>query len=141
MDKNHEFTPQSRQIQSILSRFLASVPQNETGGPHLEDDFLSAFIEGSLNDYESEAAIGHLSECGFCRNTTAELIRLDYQLAEIQEREISQPVSEPTRISDVLNRLFSQIFGPAENVVFAHQDPKPEDSDQNTTDPHKKKEK
>lgn len=131
MDNNQEFTPQSQQIQSILNRFLASVPQNETGGPHLEDDFLTAFIEGSLNDGETEAAVAHLTECGFCRTTTAELIRLDYQLAETSEREIIRPESEPTRISDVLNRLFSRIFGPAENAVFAHQDP--ENSDREKT--------
>lgn len=126
MEKNQEFTPQSRQIQSILNRFLASVPLDAAGEPHLDDDFLAAFIEGSLDEFESEKAVGHLAECGFCRSTTAELLRLDYQLAETPAEETHRPASEPTKISDVLNRLLTRIFSPLENAVFAHEDPKSE---------------
>ncbi|MER3430480.1 MAG: hypothetical protein C4324_05460 [Blastocatellia bacterium] len=137
MNKDQEITPQSGQIQSILNRFLASVPLDNPGEPHLDEDFLTAFIEGNLDEFESEKAVGHLVDCGFCRSTTAELIRLDYKLAETLPEEDLRHDSEPAKISDVLNRLVSRIFGPLENAVFAHEDRKtePEGEENNSGQP------
>ena len=116
--------PQDVQIQGILDRYVRSRISGEDSTAqteHLDDDSLTAFIEGNLGERETKPLINHLVGCSFCRHVTAELIRLDMAFAE---EEIQTVVNEkqPSRISEVLSNLLSRIFGANDGAVFAHQE-------------------
>jgi hypothetical protein len=125
MEKNTQINPQELQIQGLLDRYLASRNrQSEAAAGHIEEDSLSAFVEGTLNKRESESIVSHLVDCGFCRHATAELVRLDLAFAEENIPTAIKGSSEPSKISEVLSGLFSKIFGTSDGAVFAHEEPK-----------------
>jgi hypothetical protein len=132
MEKNTQINPQALQIQGLLDRYLASRnKQTEAANGHIEEDSLSAFVEGTLNKRESESIVSHLVDCGFCRHATAELVRLDLAFAE-EDIPVATTSSEPSKISEVLSGLFSKIFGTSDGAVFAHEEPekKPDETDE-----------
>jgi hypothetical protein len=102
-------------------------------GAHLDEDALSAFVEGRLSDAESKPIIQHLVACNTCRRFTAELIRLE---SEIGQSEVSLPASveEPGRIRNLLESLAARVL-PSSDEVFAYHapaddfEPKPEAKD------------
>lgn len=119
---------QDLQIQELLGRFLrvnSSINDLEASGKsHLDEDLLAAFVEGNLQRRESQPVINHLIHCSFCRHITAELIKLDYAFAEVEQ---INPISingnnEPLKISEVLSGLLSRIFGGNDGAVFAHHE-------------------
>lgn len=122
---------QELQIQKLLHGFLKSDGADATGTSsqgHLDEEMLSAFIEGTLTEREGVPVIKHLVECSFCRHVSAKLIRLDLAFAEGRVFVPANDVHEPVRVSEVINGLFSKIFGSSEGTVFAHGE-KDEDSD------------
>ena len=138
MEKNIQLNPQELQIQGLLDRYLASRnSMTEAGTAHIDEDSLSAFVEGTLNARESENVTSHLVDCGFCRHASAELIRLELAFAEEEVPSAAPSSSEPTKMSEVLGRLFSKIFGTADGAVFAHEEKK-EDEEKNETEGAKK---
>lgn len=134
MENTGQMNPQEIRIQGLLDRYLATRPDRYAAdtSAHLDQDLLTAFVEGSLNRREAGPVISHLVDCSFCRHITAELVRLDLEFAgETVERPVV--TEEPSKISAVLNGLLSRIFGTADGAVFAHQesdeeDKEPEDS-------------
>ncbi|MEK7722810.1 MAG: hypothetical protein AAB336_00520 [Acidobacteriota bacterium] len=110
-------------IQGLLDRFLKfrnannNLRENES---HLDDDSLTAFIEGKTNERELTNIIKHLVDCSFCLHVTGELTKLSDAFAE-DEVIITQTRKEPTKISEVLSGLLSRIFGTNDGAVFAHQ--------------------
>lgn len=118
--------PQDVRIQGLLDRFMRSrIPGENLAAQadHLDDDSLTAFIEGNLGERETKPIISHLVRCSFCRHVTAELIKLDFAFAK-EEVQITANENQPSRISEVLSNLLSRIFG-ANNgagAVFAHQE-------------------
>jgi hypothetical protein len=122
MENKITLNPQELQIQGILDRYLASGNKRIAAeGSHIDDDSLSAFVEGTLNKRESDSIVTHLVDCGFCRHTTAELVRLDLAFAEEAPAQIAAQ-SEPSKISEVLSGVFSKIFGSTDATVFAHEE-------------------
>ena len=106
----------------MLSRYL---PMRNAGfanikGPHLDEDALAAFTEGTVNEREAGPMITHLVDCSFCRHVTADLIRLNAAFAE--ETVPAVPANESAGISEVLSGLFSKIFGTTDGAVFAHNE-------------------
>ena len=121
MENDIKLNPQGLQIQGLIGRYLATRNTNspaESG--HIDEDSLSAFVEGTLNARESDSIVSHLVDCGFCRHATAELIRLDLAFAEDETSVIADSSVQPARLSEVLSGLFSKIFGSTEGSVFAH---------------------
>jgi hypothetical protein len=108
-------------IQGLLNNYLRFNSTNASinNDRHLDDDSLTAFVEGNLTERESTPILSHLVDCSFCRHVTAELVRLDFAFAG---EEMVAPVVEsaPTSVSDVLNNLLSRIFGPSGNAVLLH---------------------
>jgi anti-sigma factor RsiW len=94
----------------------------------LDEDTLTAFVEGNLSPRESAPAISHLVDCSFCRHVTAELVRLDFAFAdEAAPLPATAQQSEPASVSDVLSNLLSRIFGStSDSAVLAHQEPEEE---------------
>lgn len=87
--------------------------------PHLDDDSLNAFVEGRLGDREMQPILLHLIECGGCRHSSAELLRLS---TEIESDLISSPAThrEPGRIKKFLDDLVARMLAKDESSVFAY---------------------
>lgn len=123
---------QELQIQRLLDGFLNN-GGDDTGcacdAGHLDEEMLNAFIEGALTEREAAPVTKHLVDCSFCRHVSAKLIRLDLAFSEgrILVPEANGP--EPTPVSEVINGLFSRIFGSSEGAVFAHGEKDREDED------------
>lgn len=135
MENEIKLNAQELQIQGLLDRYLASSNKGITAeGSHIDDDSLSAFVEGSLNRRESDSVVSHLVDCGFCRHTTAELVRLDLAFAEeVAPVRVAAP-AESSKISEVLSGIFSRIFGTTDGAVFAHEEKEKEKKDEENKD-------
>ena len=126
MENTGNMKSQELKMQGLLDRYLASRASNENPAAqafHLDDDSLTAFAEGRLSEREAAPMIAHLVDCSFCRHVTTELVRLDLEFAP--ESESVRPLvreAEPSKISEVLSRMFSSIFGTVDGAVTAHQD-------------------
>ncbi len=139
MENEIKLNPQELQIQGILDRYLASNNKGISAGTsHIDDDSLSAFVEGTLNRRESDSIVSHLVDCGFCRHTTAELVRLDLAFAEEAPVQVVAQ-AEPSKISEVLSGIFAKIFGTTDGTVFAHEEQdKKEKSEENEKEEEQK---
>jgi hypothetical protein len=126
-------------IQNLLSNYLhLQVSSNglSAEGQHLDEDSLSAFVEGGLGQKESQPIISHLVDCSFCRHVTTELVKLDFAFAE-ETSQATVKTEAPSRISAVLSTVLSRIFSSNDGVVFAHNEKeadneKTEQSEENT---------
>ncbi len=89
---------------------------------HLDEDAMSAFVEGQLGEDETRSIISHLTSCGSCRDFTARLIRLE---STFTVDEVSTMVEDaPSRLRQFLERFASQIIpSSGEDAVFAYQNP------------------
>ena len=124
-------TTQDTMMQGLLDKYLRvrSADAIISNDKHLDDDSLTAFIEGNLSERESTPILSHLVDCSFCRHVTAELVKLDFAFAG---EETPAPVahSVPTSVSDVLNNLLSRIFGTSDSAVLAHQEPEEKEDEE-----------
>src|SRR5204863_2332197 len=103
--------------------FLAGVKtESTTAAPHLNEDAMSAFVEGQLSENETRSIISHLTSCGSCRDFTARLIRLE---STFTADEVSTMVEDaPSRLRQFLERFASQLIpSGGEDAVFAYQNP------------------
>lgn len=121
--RNRELEGMRRMIhQHLLQRTetatLAGVP---LAGAHLDEDALSAFVEGRLSDTESAPLISHLVMCNSCRRFTAELVRLDVEVSQ-GETVAPPPTEEPGRIRSLLQDLAARVL-PSSDEVFAYHAP------------------
>jgi len=89
---------------------------------HLEEDAMSAFVEGQLGENETRSIISHLTSCGSCREFTARLIRLESTFTANEESMMVEDA--PSRLRQFLERFASQIIpSSGEDAVFAYQNP------------------
>ena len=111
-----------RMIHQHLQRSALIAPPM-VSAVHLDEDSLSAFIEGRLTETESTPIVSHLVACGFCRRITAQLVRLE---SETSASETSAPpaTEEPGRIRRLLQELATRVLPAAdEEAVFAYHAP------------------
>lgn len=125
-------TTEDLMIQGLLGNYLRFRSANAglNSDKHLDDDSLTAFVEGNLSERESTPILAHLVDCSFCRHVTAELVKLDFAFAG---EETPAPVlqSAPQSVSDVLNNLLSRIFGTSDSsAVLAHQEPEEKEDEE-----------
>jgi anti-sigma factor ChrR (cupin superfamily) len=93
-------------------------------GVHLDEDALSAFVEGRLTETESAPVVQHLVGCAFCRRATAELIRLEAETGPAAETALPASEEEPGRIRSLLDKLASRVLPQSEgDSVFAYHAP------------------
>ncbi|MDT4897092.1 MAG: hypothetical protein QOH25_2169 [Acidobacteriota bacterium] len=120
---NKESDRLRRLVHQHLQHRPASLAPASSLGAHLDEDALSAFIEGRLSNLESAPLVRHLVGCGSCRRITAQLIRLDTELSGVETETI--PASEePGRIRRLLADLASRVLPSSEDdVVFAYHAP------------------
>ncbi|HUR98384.1 MAG TPA: hypothetical protein VMZ26_10005 [Pyrinomonadaceae bacterium] len=126
MDNSNKLSSDELKIQRLLEAFLLSRNSLKSSAAetsfHIDEDFLTAFTEGNLSERESLPVVEHLTGCGFCRNKTAELVRLDLAFRADAEDARTAPAAEPHKISEVLSGLLTKIFGTADGAVFAHNE-------------------
>jgi len=123
------------QIQSLLDRFLRLRVSSDVLLPeeqHLDEDSIAAFVEGNLQEREAQPIVKHLVDCSFCRHVTAELVRLDFALADEDVLQVAVADEKPSRVSEVLNGLLSRIFGTTDGAVFAHHEKEDTEKPDNT---------
>jgi hypothetical protein len=125
-------------VHTHLRRRALVAPPFATG-THLDEDALSTFTEGRLSEQESAPVVRHLVACSFCRNITAQLVRLDSEVGETAQGTATPAQEEPGRIRRLLEDLASRVFASQEDdAVFAYHAPaedfeqdKPPDGEQN----------
>jgi hypothetical protein len=126
-------TPQENKIQGLLDRYLRQRASGSSfvlaSESHLDDDSLTAFVEGNLSSREARPMVAHLIDCSFCRHVTTELVRLDLAFAETDMVESRAETTEPSRVSEVLSGILSRIFGTNDGAVFAHQENESDEED------------
>jgi hypothetical protein len=123
MENTGKLNIEEIRMQGLLDRFLKqkSAGGLTTQGNHLDEDSLTAFVEGNLSAREAKPIVTHLVDCSFCRHVTAELIKLDLAFAD-EQIQTTVEESQPSRISEVLSGLLAKIFGTGDNTVFAHHE-------------------
>lgn len=115
-------------LKSISASATITLPPES----HLDEDTISAFVEGRLNATESRPVLSHLTACSSCRRASAQILRLD----EIAPETVPQPAKDkPGRIRDFLSNLPSLVSPSGEEVVFAYQNPESEEAQEKTGDP------
>lgn len=131
MNNKDKFTAPETPIERLVDQYLNARSGSDfnraAAGPHLDHDSLAAFTEGNLSERESGPIVNHLADCSFCRNVTAELVRLDLAFADAPAPAQIAETAEPTKISEVLSGLLSKIFGTSDGAVFAHNEKSGED--------------
>lgn len=109
-----------------LKAVAASELSNAPAAPHLDEDTIAAFVEGRLTGDECTPVVSHLAACGICRRTSAQFVQLQNQIDD----EIAPGVAEeePGRLEGLLSRLRTAVPSGGEEVVFAYENPKSEES-------------
>ncbi len=119
---NRETEGIRRMIHQHLQR-RAMVQPSVVTDAHLDEDALSAFVEGRLSETESAPVVQHLVACGFCRRATAELVRLEAEVGSAVDT-TTDTEQEPGRVRKLLNDLASRVLPHAEaDAVFAYHAP------------------
>lgn len=89
---------------------------------HLDEDTISAFVEGRLGEVDSSPIISHLVACGSCRQTTTQLIRLESDVDVETDSTITN--ESPGRLRLLLEELAARMIPTSEDdAVFAYQNP------------------
>ncbi len=124
-------------IQGLLDRYLRvrSANNNNFNDNHLDEDSITAFVEGKISERESPTIVQHLTDCSFCLNVTGELAKLNAVFA-MDDIVVANPTKEPMKISEVLGGIMTRIFGTNDGAVFAHEEKK-EDEEETTEDDKK----
>lgn len=122
----NNMTPQENKIQALLDSYLRTRTSGPAAENHLDDDSLTAFVEGNLSEREALPMVSHMVDCSFCRHVTTELVRLDMAFAD-SPVEARVEASEPSKVSEVLSGILTRIFGNNDGAVFAHEEKEPEE--------------
>lgn len=113
---------ENKAMHNLVGDYLRRRVSNEnlSAEKHLDDDMLTAFVEGRLSEKESTPVVKHLVECGSCRKNTAQLVQLQEELGE-KEMPIPVVVGEPGRVRRFLEGITIRLFsGDDEESVFAY---------------------
>ena len=126
MQERHNF-------EGLLNLYLRrSRTQNvNTETVHLDDDIITAFIEGRLREKDCLSIINHLVDCVMCRRATSELVKLN---TVFEDSSVSNNDQQRERFnaSTSLSKIIQRFFEPA-GVVFAHQQEEDVENDAPTT--------
>jgi len=109
-------------VHGRLNSFASVKTEPISATLHLDEDAMSAFVEGQLNENETRSIISHLTSCGSCRDFTARLIRLESTFTAEDESTMTEEA--PSRLRQFIQRFASQVIpSSGEDAVFAYQNP------------------
>jgi hypothetical protein len=128
---------QTEAIREMIDYRLKSMSAESAALPaesHLDEDTISAFVEGRLAASESRPVLSHLTACRSCRQASAQLLRLENEVLGNQIDEDAGISEEgPGRLQAFLNSLKS-LGSSTDEVVFAYQNPEEEEEQQPSAD-------
>ena len=115
----------AQRLKSVAASELSNLP----AGAHVDEDLIAAFVEGRLTDTECKPVLSHLAACGLCRRTSAQFVQLENQI----DVDIVNPADEePGRLEALLSRLRSAVPSVNDEVVFAYENPREDQSTERT---------
>ncbi|MDQ4121272.1 MAG: zf-HC2 domain-containing protein [Acidobacteriota bacterium] len=126
--KQEQFNQENQQIGQLLAAFLKNKKSESpvATDAHLDEDSISAFVDGTLSNREAEPIMRHLVGCSPCRKITAQLARLAEELHEHPEAVLSA-APQTSRFQQFMQSLGLSSFGFGDEAVFAHNDSAEED--------------
>jgi len=124
--KQEQFNQENQQIGQLLGAFLKSKKSETLTAAHLDEDSISAFVDGTLSNREAEPIMKHLVGCSPCRKITAQLARLAEELNE-QPEAMPSAAPQTSRLQQFLQTLGLSSLGLGDEAVFAHNDSAEED--------------
>ena len=140
-----QFNQENQKISRLLEAFLKRSGQSNdlaSNNEHLNEDALSAFVEGDLSRREAAPLLKHLVNCSLCRKITAQLVQLAMEFEE--KPEIQLVNTSQSRLNKFFGSLTAPNFGFADDAVFAHQEPakenQPENDAESSVDENRKSE-
>ena len=98
---------------------------------HLDEDTIAAFVDGGLTLREMDPIVAHLADCGHCRTSTAALLRLEAEFADLATPVRETPV-ESAGIAEALGSWFAKLFGTSADGVFDHGEKSDKDAENDT---------
>ena len=123
IENNNQNETTQRMIGLHLQR-RALVAPPITAGEHMDEDSLSAFIEGRLSAREAQPLLSHLVNCGSCRRITTQLIRLEEAIGDTAPVAAPATPREPSRIRRLLDELAARVLPASDDAaVFAYHAP------------------
>ena len=133
--KQEQFNQENQQIGQILELFLKNKISGtpSVNGEHLDEDSISAFVDGALSQRESEPIMRHLVDCSPCRKITGQLARLAEELNE-QPELTPVAAAQPNRLRQFLQTFGLSGFGLSDEAVFAHNDSSEENKTEDEED-------
>jgi hypothetical protein len=109
-------------IRYMIHHRLKTYTEVEALDAHPDEDTVSAFLEGQLDEAGSSQMVSHLIACGSCRHTTAQLTRLDSPINAEDDSTLKDEGLGRVRL--LLEGLASRVMPSSEeDVVFAYQNP------------------
>ncbi len=127
-----------KQFEGLLSLYLRERQTEKGSGKtqsHLDEDSLSAFVEGALTQPQAALILKHLVDCISCRRVTAQLAELDSALDSAPMNVDVVKVSN--KWDDYWSYLTESVFRPDDIAIVAHESKKDTDQDQES-EPDKK---
>ena len=104
-----------------LNSMAAVKTESISAAVHLDEDAMSAFVDGLLSENETRSIISHLTSCESCRGFTARLIRLESTFTAEDESKMAEET--PSRLRRFLEGITSVIPSGSEDAVFAYHNP------------------
>lgn len=121
--KSNKESERLRRIVHEHLRRRASHAASSPAGRHLDEDALNAFVEGRLSEDEAAPVVKHLVSCNNCRHFTAQLVRLEMEVAG-EDAGATFPAEKPGHIRAFLAELAARVLPASdEDVVFAYHAP------------------
>lgn len=128
---------QNQTFENLLSLFLQNRQTGAevtSGQNHLDEDTLSAFVEGSLSEREAVPVLSHLVDCGVCRGISSQLARLATSFEEAPST-VSNSSAQTSQLAAFWKNLTQKVFNPFEDAVVAYKDDEKEDTDESEKNP------
>lgn len=123
-----------RLIDLRLKARLRDKTVSDSPAAHPDDDVVSAFVDGQLEDSESLSVISHLVSCTSCLHLTAQLARFERELDEVGSA--GTPDEAPGPLQRFFDRLSTSVTPSlGEDAVFAYEEKKEDAKAESESDP------
>lgn len=109
-----------RLIEARLKTRLRDEALSADSIAHPDDDVISAFMEGRLDTGESVSIVSHLVNCATCLHLTADLVRFEPDLNDLDSAETLGQYPGPLRI--FLDRIAEGVIPSGGDAVFAYEE-------------------
>jgi hypothetical protein len=113
-----------KQFEGVLSLYLQQRQLSKGASnnqSHLDEDYLSAFVEGALTQSQAAPILKHLVDCVLCRRVTAQLAQLSIAFDDAQFNSDNAETNK-SNWRELWNTLTESVFRPHDNAVIAHEE-------------------